>query len=193
MLLKNLILPVEVIEEGEQIELYDGLILPGVGAFQDGMNGLAERGFIAAIQKYLALNRPLLGICLGMQLLFESSEEFGYCRGLGLIEGTVNKLPDVTVEQEPQRIPHIGWSHIVANNHQIFSNLMPMAEYYFCHSYAAYPRTLEHRIAHYYLGGHSVLAAVNKNQVYGFQFHPEKSGKAGLKLIENFLQTTKLL
>lgn len=184
---------VSIIDDASELFSYDAAILPGVGAFKDGMLGLERRGFIDAIKQYATLEKPLLGICLGMQLLFDSSEEFGFCSGLNLIEGQVSKIPANNVNQTTLRIPHVGWSPVISKANSFFSNVPSNMEYYFCHSYAANPARNNCTIAKYEYGGHMITAAVNSNNIYGFQFHPEKSGNAGLILIEKFLQHTRIL
>lgn len=173
---------------------FDAIILPGVGAFKDGMAGLKKIGFIEEIRHFVHFKKPILGICLGMQLLFEQSEEFGCHAGLGLIEGRVMRLPLLTTNNESHRIPHVGWSSLTKTfAHPLFSSLKNSDEYYFCHSYSAYPVDEKNITATYDYGGHRITAAVEKDHIYGFQFHPEKSGKAGLDLIKNFLYFAELL
>jgi len=172
---------------------YDAMILPGVGAFKDGMHALLQQELVDAIKTYASWKRPILGICLGMQLLFESSEEFGYSLGLGLLQGKVVKLPTLTVEQQLQKIPHVGWSNVMQNMNPLFSGIHAEAEYYFCHSYAVHSTQLKNNVTYYSYGGHKIMAAVTMNNIYGVQFHPEKSGKAGLQLIQNFLRMTNCI
>lgn len=183
----------DIIHEPDQMHSFDAVILPGVGAFKDGMIELTKNNFIHAINAFVTQNKPLLGICLGMQLLFEYSEEFGHYPGLGLVEGGVVKLPSLTINNVPQRIPHVGWSQVLPLQDSLFSALPSNREYYFCHSYAAKPISQKIIIANYQYGGHNITAAIKQNNIYGFQFHPEKSARAGLVLIEKFLQETNLI
>lgn len=182
-----------IIKKPEEMGGFDALVLPGVGAFKDGMKNLNERGFIEGIKQYAAANRPVLGICLGMQLLFESSEEFGYCSGLGLLAGNVTRLPEGMGSLHAQRVPHVGWSSLHTNYPALFEGLPEKVEYYFCHSYAVNPKYKEQIIANYSFGKDLITAAVKRGSIYGFQFHPEKSGKAGLQLIEKFLHEIEVI
>ncbi len=182
-----------IVERCTEVFSCDALILPGVGAFRDGMRKLEEHGFVEHIREYISHDRPLLGICLGMQLLFENSDEFGYCSGLGLIKGAVKKLPTHTTNHVAQKIPHIGWSAVNATQESLFADIPKNAEYYFCHSFEVHPVNGDHAIAYYEYGGHQVTAAVNSNSIYGFQFHPEKSGLPGLRLIKCFLHKTGII
>lgn len=153
------------------------LVLPGVGAFKDGMDGLARLGLIEPIRRKAAAGTPLLGICLGMQMLFDESEEFGLHKGLGLIPGRVVKIPGTDVDGHPQKVPHISWDP-----------LYPGEECYFIHSYEAKPVRDEDRLADTVYGGREICAAASHGSVLGCQFHPEKSGAVGLKIIVEFLK-----
>jgi imidazole glycerol phosphate synthase, glutamine amidotransferase subunit len=172
------------------------LILPGVGAFTDGMEGLHKNGLIEPIKAYAARGLPFLGICLGMQMMLDESEEFGVHPGLGLIPGKVVKISNVTLGGEIQKIPHIGWNQLrlPASRLQswwaktILADIDEKAEVYFIHSYTAVPEQDEHRLADAYYGGRLVSAAIRKDNLYGCQFHPEKSGEVGLAIIRAFLR-----
>jgi glutamine amidotransferase len=169
------------------------LVLPGVGAFADGMAGLQERGLDTALIEYGQSSRPLLGICLGMQMLFTASEEFGEHPGLGLIPGRVRAIPGRTVEGIPQKIPHIGWCGLVssspAGNWQgtILEDVQAGDSTYFVHSYAVVPERPMDRLADCVYGGHQISAVVRAGQIYGCQFHPEKSGPVGLAILRRYL------
>ena len=170
------------------------LVLPGVGAFKDGMDGLARLGLIEPIRQKAAAGTPLLGICLGMQMLFDESEEFGLHKGLGLIPGRVVKIPDTDVDGHPQKVPHISWDPLYPGGGRTdFSGtalaaLKPGEECYFIHSYEAKPVRDEDRLADTVYGGREICAAASHGSVLGCQFHPEKSGAVGLKIIEEFLK-----
>lgn len=169
------------------------LVLPGVGAFDNGMQGLKRRNLIDPICDYAASGRPLLGICLGMQLLFTSSSEFGEHKGLGIIPGKVVPIAENDTEGSPVKIPHMGWSPLCRSNNiaswdrAIMNGIAENSAVYFVHSYYAVPEKEEHRLAVTYYGGHPITAAVQNNKVIGCQFHPEKSGSTGLRLIQNFV------
>jgi glutamine amidotransferase len=168
------------------------LILPGVGAFGAGMAGLRDRGLVEAIRRYAASGRPLLGICLGMQMLLERSHEFGLHEGLGLIPGEV-----VRVELPPAaggaKIPHVGWSALLptqgtaAWRGTALDAVQPGEHAYFVHSYSARPSLSTDLLAHICYGEIDIAAVVGRGKVIGCQFHPEKSGPTGLKIIERFL------
>jgi len=169
---------------------YDKLILPGVGAFGDAMEHLQENGMDKAVIAYAASKKPLLGICLGMQLLFESSEEFGSHKGLGLIPGKVIAF-DESKFDHPQKVPHMGWNELfqvrneaLRSKHNLFDELPKDFYLYFVHSFHAVCDD-KYTIGktHY---GYKFVSAVQNNNIYGIQPHPEKSHKNGLKIIENF-------
>ena len=184
---------VEVTGSRSRILSAKALVLPGVGAFKDGMDGLARLGLIEPIRQKAA-GTPLLGICLGMQMLFDESEEFGLHKGLGLIPGRVVKIPDTDVDGHPQKVPHISWDPLYPGGGRTdFSGtalaaLKPGEECYFIHSYEAKPVRDEDRLADTVYGGREICAAASHGSVLGCQFHPEKSGAVGLKIIEEFLK-----
>jgi imidazole glycerol-phosphate synthase subunit HisH len=161
----------------------DGLIIPGVGSFRDAM----ERLQVNTIKEYAATGKPLLGICLGMQLLFESSEENGLTEGLGLLPGSVQRFPGQTPEGESYKVPHMGWNKLeFVNDSPLIKNLEE--DYvYFVHSYFVEAQNSDVLIAKadYH---EQVSAVVGKDNIMGMQFHPEKSSKLGMALLNNFLQ-----
>ena len=163
----------------------DKLLLPGVGAFEDAAKKLRQTGLDAIVQEQAASGKPLLGICLGMQLLFDQSYEYGCHDGLGLIPGTVKPIADVI----PQglKIPHIGWNGLhFQKDCPIFKDINEGDCVYFVHSfYAANCAADTVATAEY---GAPLTAAVAKDNVYGCQFHPEKSGAVGLKILKAFAQ-----
>ncbi len=173
-----------LVSNPEQLTKYDKIILPGVGTFSKGMTKLEVTGWAKALNKFNNEKKPILGICLGMQMLFNSSEEFNEkeVKGLGFIDGKV-KLLNSNLDY---KIPHMGWNNInIFNNHQIFSGISPHVDYYFLHSYACVPDKEDHILGitqHY----EKFVSAVNKDNIIAFQFHPEKSPPSGLKILKNF-------
>jgi len=167
-----------------KLDQYDKLILPGVGAFGDAMDHLKENGMDEAVITYARSGKPLLGICLGMQLLFESSEEFGSHNGLGLIPGKVVAF-DENKFDHPLKVPHMGWNELfVQKESTLFSKLDKDFYLYFVHSYhAVCDDTYAIGKTHY---GYEFVSAVQNVNIYGIQPHPEKSHENGLKIIENF-------
>ena len=178
-----------------QIAQAQRVVLPGVGAFKDGMDGLRERGLIDAVKQFAASGRPLLGICLGMQMLLEFSEEFGVHEGLGLIPGRVAAIPATTADGLPHKIPHIGWNELNFTagttdwRGTILEDVSPGNAVYFVHSFTAQPADIRHRLADCDYNGRLVAAAIRSGMVYGCQFHPEKSGNVGLRILKSFLAT----
>jgi glutamine amidotransferase len=177
----------------QKIEEAELLVLPGVGAFANGMAGLSERGLVDSIRKYAASGRLFLGICLGMQLMMETSEEFGKHLGLGLIKGTVQAMPNTGVDGVPHKIPYIGWNELICPptvtswKGSILSKLLPGDSTYFVHSFTCVPEDEDNRLADCYYDGQRISAAIKKGNLYGCQFHPEKSGEVGLNIIREFL------
>lgn len=165
------------------------LVLPGVGAFGHGMDELQQRGLVDALHDYAASERPLLGICLGMQMLLDGSDEFGASKGLGLIAGWVRKLP----EQADIKLPHIGWSAIrppqgTTWDGSLLEGVPAGQEMYFVHSFHADPDDAAHRLAETAYGSYAFCSAIRKGNITGCQFHPEKSGEMGLGIVRNFLK-----
>lgn len=169
-----------ITKEKADIEKADKLILPGVGAFPDAMRMLSDAGLINVIKEQVK-TKPLMGICLGMQMLFEKSYEFGETEGLGLIPGTVELMKP----ENDLLIPHIGWNALEKNEEcPLLQNVEEGDYVYFVHSFAAV--TDSKNVAAYCDYGMKVPGLVAKDNVYGCQFHPEKSGKTGLDILKNF-------
>jgi len=171
----------------------DFLVLPGVGAFADGMAGLKERKLVDPILEFAITGRPFLGICLGMQMMLDESEEFGANEGLGLVPGRVVAIPAVGSDGIAHKIPHIGWNEIVTPEAiewqgTILDGIIPGSSFYFVHSFTAIPTHHEHRLADCYYNRQLISAAIRKDNLYGCQFHPEKSGVLGHHIIEKFLE-----
>jgi imidazole glycerol-phosphate synthase subunit HisH len=157
------------------------------------MQALEQLGLVVVIRELGRRRTPLLGICLGMQLLLEESEEFGITAGLGLIPGRVIPVPTQTLSGETQKIPHIGWSALQPSgvskdwNGTLLQDNRPGEAAYFVHSFMAVPSDPAHRIADCVYGGHLIPAAIGRDQITGCQFHPEKSGEVGLKILRRFI------
>jgi glutamine amidotransferase len=163
---------------------YDKLILPGVGAYGDAMEHLKANGMDKAVIDFAASGKPLLGICLGMQLLFESSEEFGQTQGLGLIPGKVVAFDEKKFDHH-LKVPHMGWNELFQQQESaLFAGLNRDFYLYFVHSFHAVCDD------QYVIGkthyGYEFVSAVQNGNIYGIQPHPEKSHENGLKIIENF-------
>lgn len=176
----------------EQILAASRVVLPGVGAFGNGMHALERLGLVAVIRELAQRKTPLLGICLGMQLLLEESEEFGVTAGLGLIPGRVIPVPDKTLSGATQKIPHIGWSALQPSNatgwqETLLQDNRTGEAAYFVHSFMAVPTDTAHRLADCLYGGHKIAAMIGRDQITGCQFHPEKSGEVGLKILRSFI------
>ena len=177
---------VEVVNDPERLKYFDKVLLPGVGAYKDAMTHLKENSMDEAIIEFAKSGKPLLGICLGMQLLLESSTEFGYTKGLGLIPGSV-ELFDKQKFKTPHKIPHMGWNKVFKKqNHKIIDGLSEDFYLYFVHSYHA--KTSNEYILTTSTYGYEFTSAVCKDNIVGFQPHPEKSHQNGLKIIKNFVQ-----
>jgi imidazole glycerol-phosphate synthase subunit HisH len=178
--------------EPDAVRRADRVILPGVGAFGDAMAGLRERGLEDAVKTFAAAGRPLLGLCLGMQLLLDESSEFGRHAGLGLIPGSVERLPSPP-RAGRDKIPNVGWCRLEPTPggapwaDGIFAGVKPGDFAYFVHSYTAQPADPRHRLADISFAGLAVAAAIARGSVAGCQFHPEKSGKVGLAILDTFV------
>jgi glutamine amidotransferase len=170
------------------------LVLPGVGAFPNAMTSLSNLGLVSAIQDFSLTGRPMLAICLGMQLLLDESEEFGKTEGLGIIEGLVTAVPNTDAMGAKRKIPHIGWNELHTRQSKenwqdsILNGLSSGAATYFVHSYMATPKNQENLLAYTPYGATDVPAVITKNYVTGCQFHPEKSGEVGLSILRNFMK-----
>ncbi len=170
----------------DKLHTYDRIILPGVGAFADAMEHLQERGMDQAVKEYAASGKHLLGICLGMQLLFDSSEEFGPTQGLGLISGKVVAF-DTTKFSTPLKVPHMGWNRMFTKQHPLFEGMDEAHYLYFVHSFHAVCADEQDSIGES-VYGYRFTSAVAHENVMGIQPHPEKSHQNGLKILENFIR-----
>lgn len=180
---------VQIESSPQAIAVATRLLLPGVGAFADGMVEMARRGLVEPIQQYARSGKPFFGICLGMQMMLEGSDEFGESKGLGIIPGWVRKLPT----QPGIKLPHIGWSAISPLSGggwqgSLLQDVPVGHEMYFVHSYHVAPADPTHRLAETLYGEYTFCAAIRKGNMTGCQFHPEKSGESGLNIMRSFLR-----
>ncbi len=178
----------EVVVESDPDKLahYDKIILPGVGAYGDAMEHLQERSMDEAVKAYAKSGKWMLGICLGMQLLFDKSEEFGNHEGLSLIPGEIQAF-DTAAFNTPLKVPHMGWNKLFAKHHSpLFKGLDESFYLYFVHSFHVVTEE-KYTIGstHY---GYDFASAVQKDNILGFQPHPEKSHDNGLKILQNFIE-----
>lgn len=172
-----------IVSSPEELESADAAILPGVGSFGDAMENLRKRGLERPIRALIQSGKPFLGICLGLQLLFESSEESPGVSGLSVLRGKIVRLP----AESGLKIPHIGWNSL--HLHQktgLFQNVPEESYVYFVHSY--YLRCEEDAVSATAQYGADIHAAVQKNHLFACQFHPEKSGEVGLQMLKNFVE-----
>ena len=185
---EHLDMEVTLVDTPDRLAQADRLILPGVGAFPAGMEGLQERGLIEPIKQAAREGKPLIGICLGMQLLFESSNEMGETEGLGLLPGKVTRIGGQSSVVPGLKVPHMGWNQLDAvREHPLACDLVSGSYAYFVHSYAIYPEDQSIVLATTDYGG-PFASIVGRGKVCGLQFHPEKSQAVGLRLLKNFLE-----
>ena len=165
----------------------DRVILPGVGAFGDAMKRLEDYGLVDVIRKVVQNGTPFLGICLGLQLLFESSEESPGVQGLGILKGRILRIPEGEgPDKKPLKIPHIGWNSLeFPKAGRLFEGVLPQSYVYFVHSY--YLKAEEDIVTARTRYGASIDASVEKGNVFACQFHPEKSSETGLLILKNFV------
>jgi glutamine amidotransferase len=186
--------PIEITSDPTSIMQAEKLVLPGVGAFNKAMKAINSLNLSGYIQEFVKMNRPILGICLGMQLLFDSSDENGNTKGLGLISGKIVPIKDYVGGDI--KVPHIGWQELkmeikkesVPHKPLILDGISHSDNFYFVHSFIAIVQDRSHLAAYCTYGGIEIPAVVAHGNIMGCQFHPEKSGKSGLRFIKNFCE-----
>jgi len=174
-----------IVNNPDKLKDFDKIILPGVGAYGDAMEHLKDTGMNQAILEYAHSGKPMIGICLGMQLLFESSQEFGYHKGLGLIDGEVVKFDKNRFDDKNLKIPHMGWNKIITKSNKLFDNVKD-PYLYFVHSF--HIQTDSKNVIGNTEYGYEFASAVNKDNIYGLQPHPEKSHDVGIEILNNFIR-----
>jgi glutamine amidotransferase len=175
-----------VMADPAEIRRADGVVLPGVGAFAYAITNLREKGLDVAVQESIAAGRPYLGLCLGLQVLFDECDEHGVSRGLELLPGRVERFAERAADGSVLRVPHIGWNHVRFRGSHPMLDEMPAEDcYYFVHSYRAVPKRAEVSVGVTDYGG-EFAAAVATDGVFAVQFHPEKSQGAGKKLLDAY-------
>ncbi len=183
---------VVITESGNGLGGFDALILPGVGSFKAGMAGLEIRDLVEPVRSFAKSGKPILGICLGAQLMLDKGYEFGECNGMGIISGKVIKFPQLS---GGVKIPHIGWNRIRSSalnlKDKLLSSVKNGSYFYFVHSYTLEPKKKENVLAETEYGGHKFCSIIKSGNVYGCQFHPEKSGEVGLKFLANFIELAR--
>jgi glutamine amidotransferase len=188
----------EITHDPKTVAAADALILPGVGGFPKAMESLKRRGLIVPIQDAAAAGKPIVGICLGMQLLMQSSTEFGATPGLGLIEGNVIKLPEIAGPNDRNLpIPNVGWSPVAPVRNGLpwrgtpLGETAPGAMFYFVHSFVVQPKRAQDELASTAFGTTTICAAIGRDNIFGMQFHPERSGTVGLNVYKTIDRITR--
>lgn len=183
----------EVTAEPARLREAKRLVVPGVGAFERSISAIRELGFDDLIRDFVDTGRPFLGICVGMQMLFEVSEEFGEHAGLGILKGRVVSVPSQTTEGHQQCVPHIGWNALMSPesgrqwDETLLEGTADDEAMYFVHSFAAEPADEAVRLADCKYGGHRLSAAIQQDNIMATQFHPERSGEKGLMILRRFM------
>ena len=178
----------DVSSDAQAVRQADAVVLPGVGAFRDAVHRLREKGLDDAVRETIESGRPYLGLCLGLQVLFDEGDEHGVTPGLAILPGRVERFPDCEASGEPLRVPHIGWNTVrFSGEHPMIEKLPPEDCYYFVHSYRAVPKRSGHVVGRVEYGG-EFAAAVAQEGMFAVQFHPEKSQRAGQRLLDAFAQ-----
>jgi len=184
----------ELTSDNRTILNADAVVLPGVGAFSKGMENLNESGLHQTIHEFIKKGNPFLGVCLGMQMLLDDSEEFGLTPGLGLIKGRVIKLP--IQPNSIEKLPHVSWNELREPREgrwdgTILKRVPVNIDVYFVHTFIAVPKYEEDILAISDYGGINFCSAIHHENIYGTQFHPEKSNQRGLSILQNFVDLIK--
>lgn len=179
-----------VTSEPSELQRADRIVIPGVGSYASTIATFESSGIAASLRDYSAAGQPILGICLGMQLLMTNGFENGHTSGLGLLSGEVTPLPGKTTGGELLRVPHIGWSRVFPQEGSAITswtgNLDPSVDVYFAHSYSVRLVPTESVAGQFTYGGHVLTAVVHHQNLLGVQFHPERSGPIGLRILRQF-------
>jgi glutamine amidotransferase len=173
----------DIVSDPHKLKNYSKIILPGVGAFKDAIKSLKTTGMDKSIKEFVKTEKLVIGICLGMQLLFDNSEEFGHTEGLGIIPGKIVSFDKKKMKKDEKKVPHVGWNKVFTKNNKLFDTLDD-PYLYFVHSFHAVTDDK------YVIGttsyGYNFTSVVQKDNVYGFQPHPEKSHNSGIQILKNF-------
>lgn len=186
---------VELSGDGDRIRSGGHVVLPGVGAFGDCIHELHARKLVEPLREHVASGQPLLGICVGMQMLFEESEEFGRHEGLGILKGRVIRIPATGVDGGPHKVPHVAWAPLVRGENTpswkgtVLADFPERSHCYFVHSYTPEHTDPHVRLADALYNGRRLAAVVAHENVVGCQFHPEKSAALGLRLLNRFCRS----
>jgi len=179
-------LDVQVTGDAGAVRSADGVVLPGVGAFKDSLESLREAGLVDAVKEAIVARRPYLGLCLGLQLLFEEGDEHGVTQGLGVLRGRVEHFGEKDADGTRLRVPHIGWNEVrFSGDHPMLTGLPESDHFYFVHSYRAVPLDSSDVVGRTEYGG-EFASAVAREGLFAVQFHPEKSQAAGKRLLESY-------
>jgi glutamine amidotransferase len=174
----------------EQVLDSKALIIPGVSSTDTVLNNIYKSKLDETILEFYELGKPILCICVGMQILFESSEE-GHLPGLGIVEGRVSRIPEVDKNKNKYKIPHMGWNQVeTTKKSKLFKNIQNKSDFYFVHSFQCIPND-QNIISGKTNYSEEIVASIEKNNLYAVQFHPEKSSSIGLKIYENFINLTR--
>lgn len=194
--LTNIGLNAKITSNADEIEFADALVLPGVGAFGDAMNNLQELNLINQIKQFIQTGKPFLGICLGLQLLFAESEEFGRTKGLGIVKGTVKRFYNTNKEGETRKVPQIGWNQIkkpigTSWYNTPLQNIRDGEFMYFVHSFYVDPEEAVALTQTNY-DGQIYVSSILKDNIFACQFHPEKSSGEGIKIYNNWAEISNI-
>lgn len=195
--LENIGLDVVISHNEDELKSADAAVLPGVGAFADAMKNLEQQNLVEGIHQHIDSGKPFLGVCLGLQLLFHESEEFGSAKGLGVLDGVVRKFQQTTPDGEKIRVPQISWNQIYNNNRSWantpFDGLDQNEHMYFVHSYYIKPSNEGHTLSYTEYHGQKYTSSIIRDNVFACQFHPEKSAAKGLTIYRNWAAQNNLI